>query len=140
MEDMKTAMKAKDKLKLSVLRLALSSIKNREIEDGKELDDEVLIEVVSREVKQRREAMVEFQKADREDLVRKQKQEIEYLLPYLPKQLSESDIRKIVQDVIEQVGANDKRDIGKVMGAVMPQVKGKSDGKIVNNIVNELLG
>ncbi len=104
----------KDIKLLSVLRLALASINNKEIESGKDLDDEAFIEIIFREVKQRREAMVEYQKADREDLVHKLKQEIKYLLPYLPQHLSEDDIRQIVQEVIEQIDAKDKNDMGKV--------------------------
>lgn len=141
-QDMKDAMKEREagKLKLSVLRLTLAAIKNKEIQSGYDLDDAAIEEVIAKEVKQRREAMAEYQNVGREDVVRKLNQEIEFLLPYLPQQLTEGEIRQIVEKAIAQVGAKDKSDLGKVMGAVMPQVKGKADGKIVNKIAQELLG
>lgn len=141
-EDMKAAMKAREsgKLRLSVIRMARSAIKNIEIDKKKELADEEVIEVIAREVKQRRDAMEEFQKAGRQDIVDTLQEEISILMPYLPEQLSEDEIRHLVQEVIADVQPQGPRDMGKVMGALMPKVKGKADGKLVNQIVKEMMG
>ncbi|MBP1930524.1 GatB/YqeY domain-containing protein [Ammoniphilus resinae] len=137
--DMKQAMKDKDKLKLSVIRMVKSSIKNEEINQGKELSEDQVLALLNRELKQRRDSLQEFEKAGREDLAEQSRAEMEVLLAYLPKQLEESEIRQIVQETIEQVGAASKKDLGKVMGALMPKVRGKADGSLVNRIVQELL-
>lgn len=140
-EDMKTAMKAKEagKLRLSVIRMAKSAIKNVEIDAKHELNDEETITVLAKEVKQRRDAIEEYAKAGREDIVESLKAEIEVLMPYLPQQLSEDEIRALVSEAITQTGAQGPKDMGKVMGALMTKVKGRSDGKVVNQIVKELL-
>lgn len=138
-DDMKQAMKDKDKLKLSVIRMVKSSVKNEEINQGKELTDDQVLTLLNRELKQRRDSLQEFENAGREDLAEQTRAEIEVLLPYLPTQLTEEEIRQIVQESIEQVGATSKKDLGKVMGAIMPKVKGKADGTLVNKIVQELL-
>lgn len=137
--DMKQAMKDKDKLKLSVIRMVKSSVKNEEINQGKELSDDQVLAIVNRELKQRRDSLQEFEKADREDLAEQARAEIEVILQYLPKQLDESEIRQIVEETIQQVGAASKKDLGKVMGALMPKIKGKADGNLVNKIVQEFL-
>jgi len=137
--DMKQAMKDKDKLKLSVIRMVKSSIKNEEINQGKELSEDQVLALLNRELKQRRDSLQEFEKAGRDDLAEQSRAEMEVLLAYLPKQLEESEIRQIVQETIEQVGAASKKDLGKVMGALMPKVRGKADGSLVNRIVQELL-
>ncbi|MEW9667360.1 GatB/YqeY domain-containing protein [Ammoniphilus sp. 3BR4] len=138
-DDMKQAMKDKDKLKLSVIRMVKSSVKNEEINQGKELTDDQVLTLLNRELKQRRDSLQEFENAGREDLAEQTRAEIEVLLPYLPTQLTEEEIRQIVQESVEQVGATSKKDLGKVMGAIMPKVKGKADGTLVNKIVQELL-
>lgn len=141
MHEMKEAMKAREagKQKLSVLRLALAAIKNREIELGKPLSDEQIQEVIAKEVKQRREAIVEYQKAGRDDMVRSLNQEIDILMSYLPQQLTEEEIRKILQEAIIETRAAGISDLGKVMSLVMPKVKGRADGKLVNSIARQLL-
>lgn len=138
-DDMKQAMKDKDKLKLSVIRMVKSSIKNEEINQGKELTEDQVLTLLNRELKQRRDSLQEFEKAGRDDLAEQNRAEIEVLLQYLPKQLDEAEIRQIVEETIAQVGAASKKDLGKVMGALMPKVKGKADGNLVNKIVQELL-
>ncbi len=138
-DDMKQAMKDKDKLKLSVIRMVKSSVQNEEINQGKELTDDQVLALLNRELKQRRDSLQEFEKAGRDDLAEQNRAEIEVLFLYLPKQLDEAEIRQIVQETIEQVGAASKKDLGKVMGALMPKVKGKADGNLVNKIVQELL-
>ncbi|MGX7351038.1 glutamyl-tRNA(Gln) amidotransferase subunit E [Enterococcus canis] len=138
-EDMKTAMKAKDKESLTVIRMLKSAIQNEQIKEGRELNDEEELTVLSREMKQRRDSLAEFEKADRTDLVEKVQKEIVIVEKYLPAQLSEAEIREIVQNAIDQTGATSPKEFGKVMGAVMPKVKGKADGNQVNAIVKELL-
>ncbi|MFZ7103420.1 MAG: GatB/YqeY domain-containing protein [Peptococcaceae bacterium] len=141
LDDMKGAMKEREagKLKLSVIRMVRAAIKNVEINSRKELNDEEIIEVIAREVKQRRDSIPEYEKANRQDIVESLQAEINILLDYLPRQLTEDDIRALVRNVIEEVGAASSRDIGKVMGKLMPQVKGKADGKLVNQVVNSML-
>ncbi|HBI03706.1 MAG TPA: aspartyl-tRNA amidotransferase [Paenibacillaceae bacterium] len=138
-QDMKLAMKNKDKLKLSVIRMVKASVKNEEINQGSPLTDEQVLAVVTRELKQRRDSLQEFDKAGREDLAAPTREEIEILLEYMPEQMGEDDIRRIVSEAIQQVGAQSKKDLGKVMGVLMPKVKGRADGALVNKIVQELL-
>lgn len=138
-DDMKTAMKAKDKETLQVVRMLKASIQNEQIKAGHELNADDELTVLSREMKQRRDALSEFVQAGRDDLVEKIKVEIAIVEKYLPKQLTEEEIRQIVSEAIEKVQATSAKEFGKVMGAVMPLVKGKADGNQVNAIVKELL-
>jgi uncharacterized protein YqeY len=138
-EDMKLAMKSHSKFKLSVIRMVRAAIKNIEIDQRKPLDDQEVLDVLSREIKQRRDSLQEFEKAGREDLVETVKAEIEILIEYLPQQLTEEEVKSIVQQTIQEVGASSKADMGKVMSALMPKVKGRADGKIVNQAVQQLL-
>lgn len=137
--DMKEAMKAKEKDRLAVIRMVRGAIKQIEIDSKKELDDEAVIGVISKEVKMRKDSVEEFKKGGREDLVAKTEAEIAVLMPYLPQQLSEDEIRSLVRAAVEQVGASSPKDMGKVMGVLMPKVKGRADGKLVNTIVKEAL-
>lgn len=141
MEDMKAAMKAKEagKLRLSVIRMSRAAIRNIEIDNHKSLNDDEVIEVLAKEVKQRRDSIEEYKKANRQDVVDTLNQEIAILMEYLPKQMSSEEIRQLVQEAISSTGAKGPKDMGKVMGKLMPQVKGKADGKLVNQIVKELL-
>ncbi|WP_429949692.1 glutamyl-tRNA(Gln) amidotransferase subunit E [Enterococcus sp. AZ170] len=138
-DDIKVAMKAKDKETLSVLRMLKAAIQNEQIKAGRDLDGEEELTVLSREMKQRRDSLSEFEKAGRDDLADKVKIEIAIVEKYMPKQLSEEEIRQIVQTAIDQTGATSPNEFGKVMGAVMPKVKGKADGNQVNAIAKELL-
>ncbi|MCL4516703.1 MAG: GatB/YqeY domain-containing protein [Firmicutes bacterium] len=138
-EDLKAAMKSKDSRRLSVIRLAKAAIKNTEIAKKKELGDDEVLEVLNREVKQRRDAIPEFQKGNRPDLVESLEAEIAILMEYLPQQMSEEEIRQAAKEAVAAVGAKDARDMGKVMGALMPKVRGKADGRLVNQVVKELL-
>jgi len=140
-EDMKEAMKAREagRERLSVIRLVRAAIKNAEIDRGHELSDEEVLEVLAREVKQRREAILEYQKVDRPDAVAALEREIAIVLGYMPQQMTADEIRALAREVVDQVGARDGKDIGKVMGALMPRVRGRADGKLVNQIVRELL-
>ncbi len=138
-EDLKAAMKSRDSRRLSVIRLAKAAIKNTEIAKKKELGDDEVLEVLNREVKQRRDAIPEFQKGNRPDLVENLEAEIAILMEYLPQQMSEEEIRQVAKEAVAAVGARDARDMGKVMGALMPKVKAKADGRLVNQVVKELL-
>jgi len=136
---MKQAMRAKDKETLQVIRMLKASIQNEQIKKGQDLNDEEELTVLSREMKQRRDSLTEFEKADRTDLADKVKKEIVIVEKYLPAQLSEDEIRAIVTEAIAATGATSPKEFGKVMGAVMPKVKGKADGNQVNAVVKELL-
>jgi len=138
-EDMKQAMKSQDKFKLSVIRMVRSAIKNIEIDERRTLDDNEVLDILSREIKQRKDSLQEFEKAGRTDLAENLQAEIVVLMEYLPQQLSEEEVKVIVQQTIQEVGASSKADMGKVMGALMPKVKGKADGKLVNQFVQQLL-
>lgn len=138
-EDIKVAMKAKDKETLAVIRMIKSSIQNEQIKVGRDLNGEEELTVLSREMKQRRDSLVEFEKAGRDDLAEKVKGEITIVEKYLPAQLSEAEIREIVQAAIAKTNATSPKEFGKVMGVVMPQIKGKADGNQVNAVVKELL-
>lgn len=138
-EDWKSALKARDKFKSEVLSMAKSSILLMEKTNGVSLEDEQIIEVLARDVKQRREALLEFQRGGRMDLVDKANAEIEILLSYLPQQLSEKEILEIVKEAADSVGANSIKDMGKVMSEVKPKVVGRADGKLVSTIVKDYL-
>lgn len=138
-QDMKSAMRQKDKQVLSTLRLLRATIKKEEIDKRTTFNDEQILDVIVRAIKQRKDSVAEYSKAGREDLAEKEQNEIEILTRYLPKQLSESELRALIQETIEAVGAKTKKDLGKVMGAILPKVKGKADGKTVNQLVREYL-
>jgi uncharacterized protein YqeY len=138
--DMIAAMKSGDKERLSTLRMLLSAIKYKEVDAKHQLNDEEVVSVLSTLVKQRQDSIDQFRKGGREDLVEKETREAEVLKGYLPPQLSEDEVRDIVRKAAEETGAAGPRDMGKLMKAVMPQVKGKADGKLVNDIVKEVLG
>lgn len=138
-EDMKQAMKSQDKFKLSVIRMVRSTIKNSEIDLKRALDDNEVLDVLTREIKQRKDSLQEFTKAGREDLAENLRAELVILAEYMPQQLSEEEVKAIVQQTIQQIGASSKADMGKVMTALMPQVKGRADGKLINQLVQQLL-
>lgn len=138
-DDMKTAMKAKEKETLQVIRMLKASLQNEQIKVGRDLTEDEELTVLSREMKQRRDSLTEFERAGREDLTEKVKGEITIVEQYLPTQLTDEEIRQIVVDAIEKTGASSPKEFGKVMGLVMPQVKGKADGNQVNAVVKELL-
>lgn len=137
--DMIAAMKAGDKDTLKVVRMLKAAVQNEKIELGHDLSENDEIAVLSREYKQRKESLEEFEKAGREDLVEQTKKELAVVKKYMPKQLSADEVKKTVQDTISSLGANSMKDFGKVMGAVMPKLKGKADGKLINQTVKEQL-
>ena len=139
--DLKDAMKARDKVRTGTLRIVLAGIKNLRAEPGHgdDVSDPEVIDIMSREAKKRRESIVTYTDAGREELAATEQSELDVLTDYLPQQMGEEEIRAVVSETIEQVGASGPADLGKVMGALMPKVKGKADGKLVNTIVRELL-
>ncbi len=141
-EDMKQAMKDKEagKFRLGVIRMARSSIKNAEINERRGLTDDEILTILSKEVKMRRDAASEFEKAGRMDLASGVEAEAAILLSYLPEQLSAAEVEAIVRQAVEQAQATSVREMGKVMALVMPQVKGRADGKLVNEMVRKALG
>lgn len=137
--DLTAAMKSGDKLTVSVIRMAKSSIKYSEIDKKKELDEEGVTEVLLKEVKMRRDTIPEYEKAGRADDVAALNNEIAILQKYLPEQLDDEQLAAIVKEVISEIGPVTKQDMGKVMKSLMPRVKGKADGKRVNAILSGLL-
>ena len=138
-DDMKQAMKNKQKEKLTVIRMVKAALQNEGIKLQHTLTEEEELTVLAREVKQYKDSLLEFKKAGREDLVDKLQSEIQILSAYLPEQLTEEDLIDVIKQVISEVGATSKADMGKVMTAVMPKVKGKADGSQVNKLVAQLL-
>jgi len=137
--DQVKAQKSGDKVRLSTIRMARAALKNAEIAKGGPLDESNIIEVLAREAKQHRESIAEFTKGGRQDLVGKEEAELAVLLEYLPKQMGRDEILALAKDVIQKTGARGPSDKGKVMGQLMPQLKGRADGKEVNEVVSELL-
>jgi uncharacterized protein YqeY len=139
-EDWKKALKAKDKFRADTISTARAAVLMAEKNQGAtSVDDEAIIEILAREVKQRREAITEFEKGNRQDLIDKANAEIEILLSYLPQQLSEDEIYEIVRVTATEVGANSMKDMGRLMAAVIDRTKGRADGKVVSTIVKEYL-
>lgn len=139
-DEMKKAMKAKDKVRLSTIRLLISAVKNEAIAKKHELGEEEIITVIQREIKQRRNAMEDFKKGERADLVQQAEAEIAVLEEFLPKQLTDAEIETLARQIAAEVGATTLKDLGKVMGKLMPQVKGKADGSRVQTVVKKILG
>ncbi len=137
--DMKTAMKAKDKATLSVIRMLKASVSNEQIKLGHDLSNEEEVAVLSRELKQRVEERDSYQAGDRPELAAAIDEQMDVVKRYMPAQMSEEEVEAIVKETVASVGATQKSDMGKVMGALMPKVKGKADGKLVNDLVQKYL-
>lgn len=156
-EDLKTALMEKRELELSVLRMLTSAVTNKEkekrykksrenpesteseLEKESQLTDEEIMEVISSEVKKRKEALLLFEKGNRQDLAEKEKKEAGVLQKYLPEQISEEEIRNLAKEAVAKTGAKDAKDMGRVMAELMPKVKGRADGSLVSKIIKELL-
>jgi len=134
--DMKQAMKQKDKERLSTIRMMKSSLQNEAIHLGKDLSDEEILVVLSRELKQRKDSLQEFEQAGREDLVGNVMNEIKVVEGYMPRQLSDDELSQMVDQAIQEVGASSKADMGKVMEVIMPKVRGRANGGKVNKLVH----
>ncbi len=139
MNDLKTAMKDKNVLAKNVITMVRAAILQYEKDNLKELDDEGVIEVIAKQVKQRRDALAEFTKGGRQDLIDLTNGEIELLLTYLPQQLTREELTAIVKEAVEKLNVTEMKEMGKVMSEVMPKVKGRADGKAINEIVKEIL-
>lgn len=136
--DMKTFMKEKNQLALETVRMLRSEIKYHEIEQKVELDDEGVQKVIASAIKKRKDSVQQYTDAGRKDLADKELAEVEVLMNYMPKQLSEDEVRAIVKEACEGVDKSDKRNFGKVMQVVMTKVAGKAEGKIINQLVKEV--
>jgi len=139
MEDMKDSMKKGEQVRLSAIRMVRAGIKNKEIELGRELKDEDVVGVITSAIKQRKDSYTQFLNGNRMDLAEKEKKEIEALSIYLPEQMGEDEIKKRLKEIISETGAATSKDIGKVMKILMPELKGKADGNLVNRIAREML-
>ena len=133
------ALKAGDTQRKTTLRMALASIKNAEVEAREDLAEDLILNLVQKEVKARQETIEAAKKAQRPDLIEKAEQEINILNEFLPQQLSAEELRVLVQEAIQESGSSSMAEIGKVMGALMPKIRGRADGKLANQIVRELL-
>ena len=138
-EDLKSSMKNKDAIKKSVITLIRSSIKQYEVDNRVELQDDEIVDLIAKQLKQTRDSREEFAKAGRDDLVSKAEAEIEVLKGYLPQQLSEEELNEIVISTISEVGATSMKDMKKIMTSIMPKVKGRADGKLINELVKKNL-
>ena len=136
-EDLKSSMKNKDTNKKSVITLIRASIKQYEVDNRVELGDEEITDLIAKQLKQTRDSRDEFAKAGREDLVEKADAEIEILKEYLPQQLSEEELNEIVISTISEVGATSMKDMKNIMSSIMPKVKGRADGKLINELVKK---
>ncbi len=137
--DLKDALRARDAIRTSTIRLARAAIKNAEIDRRRPLADDEVIAVLQHEVKRRREAIEGFERGGRDDLVQKEKLEMAILLSYLPPRLSDDEVRVLASQVAAEIGAAGERDFGRVMGQVMKRVAGRAEGKAVERIVREVL-
>jgi uncharacterized protein YqeY len=140
LEDMKTAMKEKDTIRKNTVQLVRSAVLQVEKDNHVTLDDDGIIEVIAKEVKKRKDSLAVYEQSGSQDLIDDLNSEINVLLAYLPTQLTEAEVEQIVSKAITDTNATSARDMGKIMQVVMPQIKGRSDGKVVNQIVKKLLG
>ncbi len=139
MEDLKVAMREKDKVRKDTITLVRAAIKQREVDERTELDDAAIEAIIAKQVKERKGAIEEFKKGERKDLIDAAEAEIHILLDYLPEQLSEEELLAIVREVVQEEGITSKKEIGRLMKAVMPKVQGRADGKRVNQIALTIL-
>jgi len=139
-EDMKQAMRAKDKNRLSAIRMVRGAVRDKEINSKVELDDDGVLEVIASQIKKRKDALEQLRKSNRDDLVDAEMEQINVLQDFLPAQLSMEEIEAAVTGAIEELGATSMRDMGKVMGTLVPQLRGKADNSVVSQIVRQKLG
>jgi uncharacterized protein YqeY len=137
--EMKQAMKNKDRDRLSTIRMLISEIKKVQIDSKKDLSDEEIVKILQKYAKQRKDAIEQYKNAGREDLVEKEEKELKIVNEFLPEQLSEEEVEKIVAETIEELNASSMKDMGRVMKAVMSKIAGKADGSIVSKIVKNKL-
>ncbi len=140
LEDMKAAMRDKDVIRKNTVQMARSAVLQVEKDNKIALDDDGVLEIIAKEVKKRKDSLPEYEKSGRQDLIKNLKAEIDALLQYLPEQLTEEELEVIVREALKETGASSQKDIGKIMQAVLPKVKGRADGKMVNQIVKKIFG
>ena len=138
-EDLKSSMKNKDTIKKSVVTLIRAAIKQHEVDNRVELADDAIIDIISKQLKQWKDSLAEFEKANRDDLVEETKSEIQVLEGYLPQQLSEEELEKIVIETIAEVGATSMKDMGKIKATIKPKTAGRADGRKINELVKKNL-
>ncbi|RKU07946.1 glutamyl-tRNA amidotransferase [Candidatus Poribacteria bacterium] len=139
-EDMKQAMRAKDKNRLSAIRMVRGAVRDKEINSKVELEDDGVLEVIASQIKKRKDALEQLRKSNRDDLVEAEMEQINALQEFLPAQLSMEEIEAAVTGAIEELGATSMRDMGKVMGTLVPQLRGKADNSVISQIVRQKLG
>lgn len=139
LQDLKSAMKDKDNIRKNTIQLVRSGVLQIEKDNKVELDDDGILDVIAKELKKRRDSLPDFEKSGRTDLIENLNKEIEILLGYLPKQLTEDEIEKIVEETIAETGSSTMKDMGKVMGAVSSKVKGRADNRVVSSYVKKIL-
>lgn len=139
MEDMKTSMKNKEVTKKSVITMIRASVKQKEVDERVDLTDDQVIELIAKQLKQRKDALVEFEKAERQDLITQTEEEIEILASYLPQQLTEEELEAVVRDAVTELNAQSMKDMGKIMGKVMAVAQGRVDGKRINEMAKKIL-
>lgn len=139
MDDLKSAMRNKEKRRKDTITLLRAAVKQREVDERQEMADDEILALIGKQVKQKRESIKDFQKAERVDLVEQAEEEIEILLAYLPEQLTEEEIDELVREAIAQTGASSMKDMGRIMGVVMPKVKGRADGSLISQSAKKLL-
>ena len=139
-EEMKQAMKAKDKNRLSAIRMVRGAVRDKEINSQVELDDDGVLEVIASQIKKRKDALEQLSKSNRDDLIEAEMEQINTLQAFLPAQLSQEEIEAVIIGAIEELGATSMRDMGRVMGKLVPQLRGKADNSIVSQIVRQKLG
>ena len=138
-KDMIEAMKAKDKDRLTVIRMVKAALKQEQIDHKKEINDELLVDVVNKQIKMRKDSIAEFEKGGRDDLIQKTQEEINVLMKYLPEQLSKDEVEKIINDLFDELKPEGQKDMGKVMKEAQAKLKGKTDMKEVSSIIREKL-
>ena len=138
-DDLKTAMREKDNLKRDTIRLIMSSIKQIEVDERREITDNDILKIIQKGIKQREDAINFAKDGGRDDLIEQNQKEIDILKNYLPKQLSDEELKNTIKSIIEKVGAKDMKDMGKVMGIATKELNGKADGKRINKVVKEIL-
>ncbi|MCF6329924.1 MAG: GatB/YqeY domain-containing protein [Sulfurimonas sp.] len=139
-QDVKNAMKAKKTKKRDALRLLTSAFKQIEVDERKELNDDDIIKIIQKQVKSRNDSITQYKKADRDDLVQIELDEIAFYMPYLPAQLSDNELNSVIKNIISKVGATSMKDMGKIMAIASKELAGKADGKRINECVKTLLG
>jgi len=139
MDDLKVSMRNKDTIKKNAIIMIRAAIKQKEVDERIDVSQEAILDIISKQLKEKRMAIKEFERGQRQDLVDLTEKEIEILLRYLPEQLSEGQLEEIVIETINEINATSMKDIGMIMKTIMPKIKGRADGNMVNNIIRKIL-